>query len=182
MAVTCLPPSFHVFFHCKGANKQNDFILFAGTNYYWHRQITKIAVDRNMEIAETIPIIENVLHITSHRNMGAAFGILQGQMWLFYIVTVIVTVGIIYYMPKLAKQNKWYGISLGVLLGGTLGNFIDRLFRNEVVDFVDVYIGSYSFPIFNVADAALTIGVIVLLVLMFVEDRKEKKEKNHESA
>jgi len=141
-------------------------------------QLTKIIVDRNMEIGESIPIIEQVLHITSHRNMGAAFGILQGQMWLFFIVTAVVVVGIIYYMPKLIKEHRGYGIALGVLLGGTIGNFIDRLFRGEVVDFVDVYIGSYSFPIFNVADAALTLGVIFLLILMFMQDRKEKKEQS----
>lgn len=132
-----------------------------------------------MDLGESITIIENFLYITSHRNRGAAWGILQGQMWFFYIITAVVIVGIVYYMVKYAKGKALLSLSLGLLLGGAIGNFIDRLFRKEVVDFVDTYIFGYDFPIFNVADSALVVGVALLMIQMFREEREAKKEKTH---
>ena len=139
-------------------------------------QWTKWLIVKSMEIGDSIPVIENVLHITSHRNRGAAWGMLEGQFWLFYIITAVVVVGIIYFMQTDAKNKPLMRIALATLLGGAIGNFIDRLFRGEVVDFVQVFIGSYRFPIFNVADAALTIGVVMLLIAMMQDERKGKKD------
>ncbi len=138
-------------------------------------QFTKWLIVKYMEIGESIPVIERFLYITSHRNKGAAWGILQGQMWLFYIVTVIVIIFIVYFMQKHAKGKPLLLFTFTLLLSGAIGNFIDRLFRKEVVDFIDVYIFTYDFPIFNVADSALTIGVILLIIQMILEERKEKK-------
>ncbi len=140
-------------------------------------QVTKWIVVTQMELRQQIPIIENLLYFTSHRNKGAAFGILQGQMWLFFIVTVVVVVFVVYYMRKYAKESKLLGISLGLVLGGAVGNFIDRVFRGEVVDFIDVYIFTYDFAIFNVADMALVIGVGILMLQMFLEERKTREKK-----
>ncbi|MFC0473101.1 signal peptidase II [Halalkalibacter kiskunsagensis] len=140
-------------------------------------QISKWIVDKQMIIGESIKIIENVLYFTSHRNTGAAFGILEGQMWFFYIITTIVVIGLIYYMQKEAGKSRLIGVSLGLILGGAIGNFIDRLFRGEVVDFVDTYIFTYNFAIFNVADAALCIGVGLLFVKMIIDERKQKRER-----
>ncbi|KYD08171.1 Lipoprotein signal peptidase [Heyndrickxia sporothermodurans] len=137
-------------------------------------QLTKILVEKNMEIGERIPVIENVFSITSHRNQGAAWGILQGQMWLFYLITIIVVGGIIYYIQKHAKGKPLLGISLAFMLGGAIGNFIDRLFRKEVIDFL--YAEIIDFPIFNIADAALTIGVVLLLIQMLREERQSKEK------
>ncbi len=140
-------------------------------------QWTKWLVVKNMEIGESIPVLEPYIALLSHRNRGAAWGMLEGQMWLFYIVTVAVVVGILYYFHKHAKEQTLLKISLMILLGGALGNFIDRLFRGEVVDFVDVLIPviNYDFPIFNVADAALTIGVIMMIIYILFEEKLEKK-------
>ncbi|MCM3489658.1 MULTISPECIES: signal peptidase II [Alkalihalophilus] len=138
-------------------------------------QVTKWIVDTSMEIGESILVIENVLYITSHRNQGAAFGILQGQMWFFYIITTIVIIGIIYYMEKEAKGDVLFATSLALILGGAVGNFIDRVFRGEVVDFVDTFIFGYNFAIFNVADAALCIGVGLLFIKMFQDERRKKE-------
>ncbi|MFD2443449.1 signal peptidase II [Bacillus sp. CGMCC 1.16607] len=138
-------------------------------------QLTKWLIVKNMELGESIAIIEDFLYITSHRNRGAAWGILQGQMWFFYIITVVVIIGIIYYIQKLAKEKKLFGISLGLMLGGAIGNFIDRVLRKEVVDFVNTYIFNYDFPVFNVADAALCVGVGLLMVQMVREEREAKK-------
>lgn len=141
-------------------------------------QFTKWLIVKYMELHESIPIIENFFAITSHRNKGAAWGILQGQMTFFYIVTAIVVVGIIYYIEKHVREHKFMTISLCVILGGAIGNFIDRLFRKEVVDFLDFTIFSYEFPIFNVADMALTIGVGLFLFATLLEERKTRNENN----
>jgi len=141
-------------------------------------QITKWLVVQHMEIRESIPLIENVLYLTSHRNTGAAFGILQGQMWLFFIATAVVFGVVTYYIQKYTKGQKWFGVSLGLVLGGAIGNFIDRLLQGAVVDFIDVYIFSYNFPIFNVADSALVVGVIMLMIHVIQEEKKEKQRKS----
>lgn len=128
-----------------------------------------------MELHESIPIIDNFFAITSHRNKGAAWGILQGQMTFFYIVTIIVVIGIVYMLHKHGKENKLFAFSLSIILGGAIGNFIDRIFRKEVVDFLDFMIFSYDFPIFNVADSALTVGVILIIIATIFEDGKAKE-------
>ncbi|BAQ10446.1 lipoprotein signal peptidase [Bacillus sp. OxB-1] len=142
-------------------------------------QWTKWLVVQNMELNERIGIMEPYLGLLSHRNRGAAWGMLEGQMWLFYIVTVIVICGIIYFFHKEAKGHPLFGLSLMLLLGGAIGNFIDRLWRKEVVDFVDVLIPvlNYDFPIFNVADAALTVGVILIILHLFMDEMKNKKKE-----
>jgi signal peptidase II len=142
-------------------------------------QLTKWLIVKNMVLGESITIIEDFLYITSHRNRGAAWGILQGQMWFFYIITVIVIVGIIYYIQKATKGKMLMGISLGFMLGGAIGNFIDRVFRKEVVDFINTYIFSYDFPVFNIADSALVVGVGLLMIQMLREEREAKKEKTY---
>ncbi|WP_102271528.1 signal peptidase II [Cytobacillus massiliigabonensis] len=142
-------------------------------------QLTKYLIVKNMELGESIKVIEDFLYITSHRNRGAAWGILEGQMWFFYIITVIVIIGIVYYIQKAAKGKMLFGVSLGFMLGGAIGNFIDRVFRNEVVDFINTYIFGYDFPVFNIADSALVIGVAMLMIQMLLEERALKKEKTH---
>ncbi|MEH7435983.1 signal peptidase II [Neobacillus drentensis] len=141
-------------------------------------QITKWLIVSKMNLGDSIPIIDNILYITSHRNRGAAWGILQGQMWLFYVITIIVIIAIMYYMQKAAKGKWLLGVSLALMLGGAIGNFIDRVVRKEVVDFIHTYIFTYNFPVFNIADSALVVGVVVLMIEMLREER-ESKEKLH---
>jgi len=138
-------------------------------------QISKWLIVKNMELGMSIPIIDNVLYITSHRNRGAAWGILENKMWFFYIITVVFVVFIVMYMKKYAKTDKLLGISLGLILGGAIGNFIDRVFRQEVVDFIHVYIFSYNYPVFNVADSALCIGVVLIIIQTLLEGKKTKE-------
>jgi len=140
-------------------------------------QVTKWVIVNYMELGQKITVIENFLYITSHRNRGAAWGILQGQMWFFYVITSIVVVILVVYIQKLRPHQKLFGISLGLMLGGAIGNFIDRIFRKEVVDFVDTWIFTYDFPIFNIADSALVIGVGLILILTLFEGKLDK-EKN----
>ena len=153
--------------------------------YYWIAlftvildQWTKWLIVKNMELTERISVWDPWFGILSHRNRGAAWGMLEGQMWLFTVVTIAVIAAIIYFYHKEAKGKPMFQVSLMLLLGGAVGNFIDRLFRGEVVDFVDVYIPiiNYDFPIFNIADAALTIAVVMLFITIILDEKAGKKK------
>lgn len=138
-------------------------------------QISKWIIIQTMDVYDQISIIDGFFRITSHRNKGAAWGILQNQMMFFYIITIIVVIGIVYYMEKHAKQHKLLGVALSFILGGALGNFIDRLIHKEVVDFLDFNIFGYEYPIFNFADSFLVIGVILVVIFTFYDERKKGK-------
>ncbi|MBT2654294.1 signal peptidase II [Bacillus sp. ISL-18] len=144
-------------------------------------QFTKWLIVNNMFLGESITIINNVLYITSHRNRGAAWGILQGQMWLFYVITIVVIVAIMFYLHKAARGKMLLGVSLALMLGGAIGNFIDRVLRKEVVDFIHAYIFNYNFPVFNIADSALVIGVILLMIQMLLDERGSKEKSYGEN-
>ncbi|MDF9759584.1 signal peptidase II [Peribacillus simplex] len=141
--------------------------------------LTKWLIVKELEIGESIPVIENVLYITSSRNQGAAWGILQNQMWFFYVITIIVVIGLVIYIQKYVRNQRLIGIAFGLMLGGAIGNFVDRIFHKEVVDFIQTYIGSYPFPIFNIADSSLCVGVSLLFIHMLFED-KQKKNVNQQ--
>lgn len=134
-------------------------------------QLSKFLVVKYMELGESIPLIADVFHLTSHRNMGAAFGILQNQRWLFVVITTVVVIGIVVSLIRIGKKQPRVSLALSLVLGGAIGNFIDRVMTGQVVDFLDFTL--INFPIFNVADMAITIGVGVLLLDMFLEGRKK---------
>ena len=121
-------------------------------------------------------IIPNFLYITHHRNDGAAWGMFSGQM-IFLIAITILALGLFGYLFKDIdlKDRKFYSYAVILLIGGTLGNFIDRIFLGYVIDFVDVYIFNYNFPIFNVADSALTIGMIMFAIDVLIFEPKRVK-------
>lgn len=141
-------------------------------------QLTKYMIVKSMEIGESISIIGDILKITSHRNYGAAWGMLQNQMMFFYIITVIVLIALCYFYFKEAADNLLMQSGLMLIFAGAIGNFIDRLFRGNVVDFIDTKIINYDFPIFNVADSCLTIGVFILLYELLFNQKEEKQHGN----
>ncbi|WP_379131947.1 signal peptidase II [Paenibacillus sp. sgz500958] len=138
-------------------------------------QGTKYLIATRLEITEQIPVIGNFFLITSHRNRGAAFGILQGQQWFFFLVTLVVVSGIVWYLNKARATRKLLPTALGLVLGGAIGNFLDRMLNGEVVDFLQFNFGSYTFPIFNVADSCIVIGV-ALIILDSLRDLKGGEE------
>lgn len=149
-------------------------------------QATKWLVVKNMELGEAIPVIGDFFQIYSHRNRGAAFGILEGQRWFFIVITIIVVIGIIWYLNRMMRENnRILCTGLGFLLGGALGNFIDRASTGEVVDFFKFrfqfsWFGQdvdYTFAIFNVADAAINIGVGFIILEALLAWRRERKER-----
>lgn len=147
-------------------------------------QWTKHLIVTRMELNQIIPLWGSFFSITSHRNRGAAWGILQDQRLFFIIVTIVVIAGLVYYLFRKSREGRRFlPAALALLLGGALGNFIDRVRTGEVVDFFRVvfdfhaigipYI--YHFPIFNVADAAITVGVALIILDTLLEARREKK-------
>lgn len=144
-------------------------------------QGVKYLVATRMELYEQIPVIGNFFLITSHRNRGAAFGILEGQRWLFIVITIVVVIAIIWYLRKTVKMGqKLLSVALSLVLGGAVGNFLDRAISGEVVDFAQFNFGTYTFPIFNVADSAIVIGVALIILDTLLESRRNK-ENGHDS-
>lgn len=155
-------------------------------------QISKYIVVRQMEqgFQHAKLVFEWFLgffYITSHRNRGAAFGILQDQRWFFIIITIIVLVAAVWYMRKMYIEKKYlFCAALGLSLGGAIGNFIDRLLFGEVVDFFHFHFKfplfglniDYHFAIFNVADVAIFSGISLIILDMLLDWRKEKRGMN----
>ena len=107
-------------------------------------------------------------------NNGAAWGILSGKMGFFYIITIVILIVLVLFYIKEAKYNLFMQVAISLLFAGALGNFIDRLVNGEVVDFVDTNIFGYDFPIFNVADSSLTIGVLFIIIAL-LKDANSKE-------
>lgn len=137
-------------------------------------QLTKKIITAIMNIGDSYEVIPHFLNITSHRNNGAAWGILSGKMGFFYIITLIILAVLIIFYIKETKYNAFMQVAISLLFAGALGNFIDRVFNGEVVDFIDTNIFGYDFPIFNVADSSLTIGVIFVIIAL-VKDATKKE-------
>jgi len=150
-------------------------------------QASKWAVVHYMELDQSIPVIGEFFTIYSHRNRGAAFGILQNQRWFFIVVTLVVISGIIWFMVRTIRSGKRQPLfmsGLSLLLGGAIGNFIDRLATGEVVDFLKFHFDftlfgldvDYTYPIFNVADMGVVIGAGMLILDALLSGCHDKKE------
>jgi len=138
-------------------------------------QISKIAVQSSLALRQSRQLIPGILNISHVTNDGAAFGILRGRNWMFVLIT-LVAIGFIFVYYKNFKDSSWMKVSLGFLLGGALGNFIDRIRIQQVIDFIEFRIDAIGFrwPTFNVADIAVCIGAVMLLTHMF------RSRKNYE--
>ncbi len=141
-------------------------------------QISKIWVDLTLELHQSIPVIPS-FSITYAHNYGAAFSFLSDaggwQRWFFAVLAIAVSIGIVIYLSKLKNEEKLLAVSLSLILGGAIGNIIDRVLYGYVIDFLDVYYQVYHWPIFNIADSAITIGVGLMLIESFME--KEGQEE-----
>jgi len=131
-------------------------------------QITKAVVDRTMPLHSSIPLIDGFFNLTYIRNTGAAFGIFAGSHEVFrlpFLIGVsIVAIGFILVMLKRLRDGETgLAMALAFILGGAIGNLIDRVIYGEVIDFLDVYWSIYHWPAFNVADSFITIGVAITL-------------------
>lgn len=133
-------------------------------------RISKMLVFNLMKINNSIKILDDLLYITYVKNEGIAFSFLEGNR-LFIILASIVVLGMILFYLKNSKLNSLEIIGFGMVVGGALGNLIDRIIYGYVIDFIDVYVLRYDYPIFNIADMGVVVGVIVILVSNFVKSK-----------
>lgn len=138
-------------------------------------QVVKYAVRASLDPGETIAVIDGLLHITYVRNMGAAFGLMPGQRPLFMATGIIVALGAVGYMLWARPKMGWLVASIGLIAAGAIGNLIDRTLTGRVTDFVDVF--GDAFPVFNVADSAIVVGVAMLVLwVLLVPDPEDEIE------
>lgn len=140
-------------------------------------QLTKSYIVQNYQLNEITTVIPNFFDIHYILNTGAAWSILEGQMNLFYVIHSFVIGYVIYLYYKEKNGPLWYHIGLMLLMFGAIGNFIDRITNNAVVDFFDFIIFGYDFPIFNIADMAIVIGAGLLIIKIIIEIIEEGKGK-----
>ena len=133
-------------------------------------QVTKALVVANLEVGERTPVIGDLVQIWHAQNRGAAFSLFQGGNLLFIAVTVVALGMVVYFHRTFRERASWLHGVLGVVLGGTLGNFIDRLRLGYVTDFVSVGVGDLRFPAFNVADSSIVLGIGALVLYLFLAD------------
>lgn len=130
-------------------------------------QWSKFLVDTSMQLYESIPLIPH-FQLTYLRNTGAAFSFLATaggwQRWFFIGLAVVASGLIGYWLHKLDKEQRWEAAAWALVLGGALGNLIDRTLKGWVTDFFDFFIGDWHFAAFNVADSAITVGVAMLVI------------------
>jgi signal peptidase II len=134
-------------------------------------QFSKFIVDRSMPLHHTIPIIDGLFNLTYVRNTGAAFGIFAGSHEAFrlpfLIIVSVLAIGFIFVMLKRLRAGETGLIgALALILGGAIGNLIDRIVYGEVIDFLDVYWAEYHWPAFNIADSCITVGVTITLYFL----------------
>ena len=134
-------------------------------------QVTKHLAVKYLKFSANYIILDNFFQFNYVENYGAAFGILKGKKTFFIIMTLIVLIGIISFMIKnYYSINKLLRIGISMLLGGAIGNFIDRIRLGYVVDFISFkLIGRYDFPVFNIADIAIVIGTGLILILVLLD-------------
>ena len=131
--------------------------------------VTKWLVQNHItQVTEVIPIIPGFFNLRHDRNTGAAFGVLAGHRVLLILITIVALIFIFTYYLRF-RESRWMQVSLGFLLGGAVGNFIDRLYLGEVIDFLQFGIASKGlfWPTFNVADTSVCIGAGMLIVYLF---------------
>jgi len=132
-------------------------------------QVTKHAIHVSMHLYQSIPVIEGFFHLTYIRNPGAAFGIMADGSaafrFAFFLITSTIALTLLGVILVRLPKDDWYGhLSVAAIFSGAIGNLIDRIRFGEVIDFLDVFIRGVHWPAFNVADAAISVGVVALIL------------------
>jgi len=151
----------------KGSGKEKKVIvaaMFLASFLVVLDQITKIIVIQYIPKHEVIPVIKGLFNLTYITNRGAAWGIMSGKGHLLLGISIAVLVMVIYFLRSLTEGCIERYFALFMIMSGIIGNSIDRLWRQEVVDFLDFYVRDNHWPSFNVADSAITIGVMIYII------------------
>ncbi len=161
-------------------NRKTRFLLPISLSIIVLDQITKIWVEKNFKLHESVIVIDGYFSFTYILNPGAAFGFLGNQgetfrMFFFGIVSVIALILLGLFFRDTEKEDTVALTAISMLFGGAIGNMIDRVRLGEVIDFLDFYIGEHHWPAFNVADSAITVGISLLMIHLFFP-KKENPE------
>ena len=141
-------------------------------------QGVKYLIVARLSKSEFIPVINHFFYLTYWENRGAAWGIMQNKRTILLLVTLLAIVLLAYLLKKSESKLSSYAITM--IMGGALGNFIDRVFREGgVVDFLLFQFGNYEFPAFNVADMLIVSGTVLLVLATIIEAKKEKAIRTH---
>jgi len=136
-------------------------------------QMTKLWIDNHFELYESLSIFPS-LNLTLLYNRGAAFSFLANaggwQRWFFTSLSLIVSIILIIWLIRLDAKQRWLACALALILGGAIGNLIDRMLYGYVIDFIDIYYKNWHWPAFNVADSAISIGATMLFIDLFLEN------------
>ncbi len=132
-------------------------------------QLIKYFVHSSMRLSQSIPVINNILNLTYVRNTGAAFSLFVGFSSYLVVIGLVVAAAVVYFHYKGPKKNYYLQIGLAFVLGGSLGNLIDRAFRGYVIDYIDIMI----WPVFNLADIMINVGVILIAYKLFAEEESK---------
>lgn len=157
-------------------NKYKIFALTTGICLFLD-QLSKISIDTAYRLHESTQVIKNFFNITYVRNPGAAFGILSDsaiRVPFFISVSLLASIGILWYLRKINPKDRWQHLALGLIFSGAVGNLIDRIRLGEVIDFLDFHWYQYHWPAFNVADSAICVGVAILFLCSWREERDKK--------
>lgn len=141
----------------------------------WTKQLTV----KYISFDQVIPVISGFFNLVHVRNRGAAFGFLNNpdtswQVWFFIGVSLVASAVILYIAKSARKEDRLLFVGLGLVLGGAVGNLIDRVLLGEVVDFLDVYYRNWHWPSFNVADSAICLGAFLTLIVILKDGKGEK--------
>ena len=135
-------------------------------------QVTKALVINFFNLYDSVALLP-MINLTFVVNYGFAFGLLNNPSLNQILVSLVILAIIIYFLYLLIKtQDKIFQLTLTLILAGALGNFIDRIFRGFVIDFIDIYIGKYHWPAFNIADSCITLGFVVLMINILFLNKK----------
>ena len=140
-------------------------------------QLSKYWVVNNIGLTDSLTVIPNVIDFVYVKNTGAAFSFLSDKTYgiiLLSVISVLFCIGVIFFLIKCKPQNRLLTISLGLMISGAIGNLIDRILRGYVVDFIETTF--IKFPVFNVADIAITIGAVLIIIYILFFDKTKSNE------
>lgn len=144
-------------------------------------QLTKYVASTSLIMHQPVAVMP-MFNWTLMHNPGAAFSFLANesgwQRWFFAVIAIVVSVVIFLWIKRLEQHEKWQAIALALILGGALGNVIDRIWLGYVIDFIQVYYQQWYWPAFNIADSAISVGVVMIVIESIREYRIEKKQVN----
>ncbi len=142
-------------------------------------QATKLLIKANFQLYESIKITGDFFRLTYIENPGMAFGIVLAGPWFFTFFSTIASIAIMVILYRMRNERLMLRISLALVLGGAIGNLIDRFAYGRVIDFFDFGVGAQRFPVFNVADTAVSVGMVVLIFLVLFEKDEAQTDNSH---